>query len=128
MPGCWSQGFRNPLPFRLHSDQEGHNEASNQDSDCGFMPTCSPFASAAVPADAAQVINTAGACQRHLSALVLSLQKQARLDSQPLFVSSAANGTTLLHNDDFVQRMWCKGGTLQVESEYPKAENLRALD
>ncbi|MGB5198950.1 MAG: hypothetical protein WBN68_08145 [Sedimenticolaceae bacterium] len=93
-----------------------------------FMPTFSPFASAAVPAGEAQVINTAGACQRHLSALVLSLQEQARLDSEPLFVSSAANGTLLLHLEDFNQRMWCKGGTLHMESEYPKAENLRLLD
>ncbi len=82
-----------------------------------FMPTFAPLGSAAIPEEEAQVINNAGACQRHRSTLVLSLQEQARLDSQPLFVSPAANGTTLLHYGDFVQRMWCKGGTLRVEIE-----------
>ena len=128
LPACRSQGYRNPLPLRLYSDQEGRNEASNQNSDRGFIPAFSPFVSAAVTAHETQVINTAGACQRHLSALVFSLQEQARLDSQPLYVSSAANGTTLLHYEDSMQRTWCKGGTLHVETEYPTVDNLQVLD
>jgi hypothetical protein len=76
-----------------------------------------PFLSAALPHGPAVAVTRVGACERHLATLVSSLQKLARREDRALSIESRANGTMLLHYEDFTQRIRCRDGVLRIDIE-----------